>query len=102
MRKVVGDDFDGIECKNALYISVSNVYLLSWQIPKLLEILLKYMMDKNLTDQHYVTVSLLQPRGFVSTLAYSGKSKARNYTNSRQTVLYKKDTSYSSLITKEL
>ena len=100
ISKVTGDDFDCIECKNSLYITVSNVYLLSSQIPRLLEILSNYLKVKQLTNQHYVSLTMCQPRGIVSTLMYPGKSTSKYYTNSRQTLLYKLDNSYSSLITK--
>ena len=100
MHKVTSAHVDGIECKNALYISVSNTFLPTHQIPRLLEILAKYLKDKDLTEHHYVSLTMSQPRGIVSTLMYSGKSKTKYHTNSRQTIVYKKDNSYSSLITK--
>jgi hypothetical protein len=97
---VIGSHSDAVECKNGFYLSVSNVFLLPQHIENIIETLTKYLIEKSLTNDHYVSLTMSNPTGTVATLPFPGKSKSKFYPNSRQTLIWRKDGKYVSLITR--
>ena len=100
MTSVIGTDFDGITCKNGFYLNVCNVFLLPQHIDKLIETLTNYLEEKELSDDHYVSLTMTSPGGIVTTLSFPGKSKSKLFCNSRQTIIWRKNGTYSSIISR--
>ena len=97
---MIGSHYDAVECQNGFYLSVSNVFLLPQHIENIIEALTNYLIEKSLTDDHYVSLTISNPSGIVATQPFPGKSKSKFYPNSRQTLLWRKDRKYGSLITR--
>ena len=97
---MIGSNYDSVDCKNAFYLNVSNVFLLPHHIETVIETLTKHLREKNFSDDHYVSLTMTNPSGIVATLPFPGKSKSKTFPNSRQTLLWRKDGTYTSLITR--
>merc|ERR1740124_261024 len=88
---VIGSHYDAVDCKNGFYLNVSNAFLLPHHVENIIETLTNYLKEKNLTDDHYVSLTMSNPSGIVATLPFPGKSKSKFFPNSRQTLLWRKD-----------
>ena len=94
------NDFDRISCTNGLYINVSHVFLPMQYIYSVINNLTAYLNEKNFPDDQYVSLTLSSPNGIASTLSFPKKSASKLFSNSRQTIVWKKNGEYSSLITR--
>ena len=94
------NDSDLVSCTNGLYINVSHVFLPMQYIYSVINTLTSYLNVKDFPDDQYVSLTLSSPNGVASTLSFPGKSKSKLFSNSRQTIVWKKNGEYSSLITR--
>ena len=94
------NDFDRISCTNGLYINVSHVFLPMQYIYSVINTLTAYLNEKKFPDDQYVSLTLSSPNGVASTLSFPKKSESKLFSNSRQTIVWKKNGEYSSLITR--
>ena len=94
------NDCDHVSCTNGLYINVSHVFLPMQYIYSVINTLTSYLNVKDFPDDQYVSLTLSSPNGVASTLSFPGKSKSKLFSDSRQTIVWKKNGEYSSLITR--
>ena len=100
MNTYLWNDFDRISCTNGLYINVSHVFLPMQYIYSVINTLTAYLNEKKFPDDQYVSLTLSSPNGVASTLSFPKKSENKLFSNSRQTIVWKKNGEYSSLITR--
>ena len=93
---------DKITCKNALYLNIKNTILLPSHMSEIVDYLTTYIGEKQgLTKNHYISVTMSTTRGIAKTFSLPGKSKCKVFSNSRQTIIWKNDRTFISMITRD-